>query len=129
MPPTGSTLAEVAERVSGRLNGDPGIHIDDVTHDSRQAGPGVLFVAVRGEHHDGHDFVGAAVDAGAPALAVEHEVSVPVPQIVVDDTRLAMGAMAARVHGDPSRRMAVVGATMVGLPLWLVWVARRLDEA
>ncbi len=111
MPISGSTLAGVAARVGGRMTGDPEITVTDVTHDSRHSGPGVLFVAVRGERHDGHDFVGAAVDAGSPAVAVEHPVPIDAAQIVVADTRAAMGAMASEVHHDPSRGLAVVGVT------------------
>jgi UDP-N-acetylmuramoyl-L-alanyl-D-glutamate--2,6-diaminopimelate ligase len=111
MPSPGSTVAEVSERVSGRVLGDPGIRLDDVTHDSRKAGPAVLFVAVRGASHDGHDFVTAAVEAGSPAVAVEQALETPAAQIVVGDTRSAMGPMAATVHGDPSTDMSVVGVT------------------
>jgi UDP-N-acetylmuramoyl-L-alanyl-D-glutamate--2,6-diaminopimelate ligase len=111
MPSPGSTIAEVSERVGGRVLGDPGIRLDDVTHDSRNAGPAVLFVAVRGSSHDGHDFVTAAVAAGSPAVAVEQAMETSAAQIVVGDTRSAMGPMAATVHGDPSTEMSVVGVT------------------
>jgi UDP-N-acetylmuramoyl-L-alanyl-D-glutamate--2,6-diaminopimelate ligase len=111
MPLPGSTLGEVSALVGGRVLGDPGIHLDDVTHDSRMAGPAVLFVAVRGASHDGHDFVTAAVRAGSPAVAVEVAQQTQAGQVVVDDTRAAMGPMASRVHGDPSADLAVVGVT------------------
>lgn len=111
MPAPGSTLGEVTRRVDGQLLGDPGIRVADVTHDSRLAGPDVLFVAVRGGEHDGHDFVISAVAAGSPAVAVETVQEVEVSQIVVGDTRAAMGPMAAQVHGDPSTDLAVVGVT------------------
>jgi UDP-N-acetylmuramoyl-L-alanyl-D-glutamate--2,6-diaminopimelate ligase len=75
------------------------------------AGPDVLFVAVRGASHDGHDFVTAAVQAGSPAVAVEVYQQISAGQIVVDDTRAVMGPMASRVHGDPSTDLAVVGVT------------------
>ncbi len=111
MPARGSTLAAMAGRVGGEVSGDPGVLVTDVTHDSRQAGPGVLFVAVRGARHDGHDFAATAVAAGSPALVVEHLMPVEAPQIVVGDTRASMGAMASLVHGDPSHHLAVVGVT------------------
>ena len=111
MPAPGSTLGEVTRRVDGQLLGDPGIRVADVTHDSRLAGPDVLFVAVRGGVHDGHDFVAAAVAAGSPAVVVESAQEVEVSQIVIGDTRAAMGPMAAQVHGDPSADLAVVGVT------------------
>ena len=111
MSAPGSTVGEASGRVGGLVVGDPDIWLSDVTHDSTQAGPSVLFVAVRGSTHDGHDYVGSALGAGSPAVAVEMLVDAPVTQIVVADTRAAMGPMAARVHGDPSTKLAVVGVT------------------
>jgi UDP-N-acetylmuramoyl-L-alanyl-D-glutamate--2,6-diaminopimelate ligase len=111
MHPAGSTLGAIAERVGGVLNGDPRIRLSDATHDSRSAGPEVLFVAVRGSVHDGHDYVEAAVAAGSPAVAVERPMATGAGQLVVEDTRRAMGPMAAEVHNDPSNRVFVVGVT------------------
>jgi UDP-N-acetylmuramoyl-L-alanyl-D-glutamate--2,6-diaminopimelate ligase len=111
MRTTGSTLGAVATRVGGALVGDPGIRLSDATHDSRSAGPEVLFVAVPGSTHDGHDYVDAAVAAGSPAVAVERPMATGAGQVVVEDTRRAMGAMAAEVHNDPSARVSVVGVT------------------
>jgi UDP-N-acetylmuramoyl-L-alanyl-D-glutamate--2,6-diaminopimelate ligase len=111
MAPRGSTLGEVSRRVGGRVVGDAEIWLSDVTHDSRRAGPGSLFVAIRGASHDGHAFIDAAVAAGSPAVAVESAREVAVGQVVVEDTRAAMGPMAAQVHGDPSIGLAVVGVT------------------
>ncbi len=64
-----------------------------------------------GRTHDGHDFAPAAVSSGAAAVLVDHEVGVDVPQLVVDDVRLAMGPVAAAINGHPSRAMTVVGIT------------------
>jgi UDP-N-acetylmuramoyl-L-alanyl-D-glutamate--2,6-diaminopimelate ligase len=111
MPAPGSTVGEVSGRVGGLVVGDPGIWLGDVTHDSALAGPDVLFVAVKGSTYDGHDYVGSAVRAGSPAVVVEAHQDSPVTQIVVGDTRTAMGPIAALVHGDPSSRLAVVGVT------------------
>ena len=70
------SLLGLAELVGGRVvpgstsPNDPPLH--DVAFDSRvPMGPGTLFVAVRGDRSDGHDFVAAAVDAGAVAVMVE----------------------------------------------------------
>ena len=58
-----------------------GIEVRGVTHDSRRVAPGWLFVAIAGEHHDGHDHARDAVAAGAVALVLERAVPVPgVPQ-------------------------------------------------
>jgi len=107
------TLALIADAVGGGLAGYGGISISDVTHDSRDAGRGMLFVAVPGFTVDGHDFIAKAVAAGAPAVCVQDPSAIPagVPAVVVPDTRAVLGRIAAFVHGDPSRAMQVVGIT------------------
>ena len=104
-------LSPVASRVEGVMRGGESVAVSDVTHDSRQARPGTLFVAVRGLRADGHAYVGEAVCRGATAVMVEEFLPCSVPQIRVPDTRIALGPAAALVHGDPSRRLDVVGVT------------------
>jgi UDP-N-acetylmuramoyl-L-alanyl-D-glutamate--2,6-diaminopimelate ligase len=111
MPPEPVALRELAALVGGRLVGDPATLVSDVTHDSRTAGPGVLFVAVRGFTVDGHRFVPAARATGAAAVCVEEDPGDGEPALLVADTRAALGPLAARVHGDPSRRLRLVGVT------------------
>jgi UDP-N-acetylmuramoyl-L-alanyl-D-glutamate--2,6-diaminopimelate ligase len=86
--------------------------ITGLTDDSRAVQPGDLFVAVKGEHADGHAFVEEAVRRGAAAVAVErdHDIS-GVPVLVVADTRRALSSLAAVFFGDPSRDLMVVGVT------------------
>ena len=107
----GAPLAAVAERAHGTVVGDAGVVLTDVTHDSREAAEGSLFVAIRGRHHDGHDYVTSAVAKGASAVCVEHRAPVTVPQLIVGDGRRALAQAAAVVHDDPSHRVAVVGIT------------------
>jgi len=111
MPPEPVPLGELAPVVGGRVRGDPTTLISDVTHDSRAAGPGMLFVAVRGFTVDGHRFVPGARAAGAAAVCVEKDPGDGGPALVVADTRAALGLLAARVHGEPSRRLRLVGIT------------------
>ena len=85
--------------------------VDDLTHDSRQVGPGWMFACVRGEHFDGHEFAAAAVDQGADALLVERRLALDVPQVVVADVRRAMGHAAAAVHHHPASKMRMIGVT------------------
>jgi UDP-N-acetylmuramoyl-L-alanyl-D-glutamate--2,6-diaminopimelate ligase len=85
--------------------------ISDVVADSRRVTPASLFCCVTGAVHDGHDHAAAAVQAGAVALLCERELPLEVPQLVVPDVRSAMAPVAARVHGDPSRRLDVIGVT------------------
>lgn len=107
-----ATLDRLATAVGGSVIGDATVAVTDVTHDSRAAGPGILFAAIRGFTVDGHDFVAQAVSAGSPAVCVEDGGrSAGVPAIVVSDTRAALGPLAATVHGDPSADLRLVGVT------------------
>jgi UDP-N-acetylmuramoyl-L-alanyl-D-glutamate--2,6-diaminopimelate ligase len=88
-----------------------GLEISGLDFDSRAVRPGGLFVAVRGEHVDGHDFVEAARANGAVAAIVERQVDVALPQIVVNQARDALATAATWWYGDPSARLGVVGIT------------------
>jgi murE/murF fusion protein len=85
----------------GEVQGDGNVQIDRVVIDSRQARPGALYVAIRGEKHDGHEFCAAAMQAGASAVMIEKSAvsaaTAKLPAILVDDTRLALGHL-ARAH-------------------------------
>jgi UDP-N-acetylmuramoyl-L-alanyl-D-glutamate--2,6-diaminopimelate ligase len=96
------------------VSGDPaGVDVTAVTHDSRAVTAGALFCCVPGSVVDGHDFAGAAVDAGASALLVERRLGVDgrAVQVVVGDVRSTMATVAAAFWGAPSRAMSVVGVT------------------
>jgi UDP-N-acetylmuramoyl-L-alanyl-D-glutamate--2,6-diaminopimelate ligase len=89
-----------------------GLQARGVTYDSRRVMPGTLFVAIPGEHVDGHEFVGAAAAAGAVAAIVERPLSgEAIAQIVVGRASRALAAAAAWWYGDPSHDLAVVGVT------------------
>jgi UDP-N-acetylmuramoyl-L-alanyl-D-glutamate--2,6-diaminopimelate ligase len=80
--------------------------------DSRQVGPGSVFVAISGGRADGHEFVAAAGAAGAAAAIVERELrDAPLPLLVVRDSRLALAAAAAWWYRDPSLELGIVGIT------------------
>jgi UDP-N-acetylmuramoyl-L-alanyl-D-glutamate--2,6-diaminopimelate ligase len=91
--------------------------ITSVVEDSRQAGPGACFVAVRGTKVDGHDYIASAVDAGAAAVICERPVSVrrDVPLLQLPSTRGAAGRLACALHGLDSalhdKRLQLVGIT------------------
>jgi UDP-N-acetylmuramoyl-L-alanyl-D-glutamate--2,6-diaminopimelate ligase len=108
------TLEELVRRAAGlnvRIVGSPEVEIGSVSHDSRHVDRGALFCCVRGAHIDSHQLAPAAIDAGASALLVDHELALPVAQLIVDDTRPAMARLADSFYGHPSRSMTVVGVT------------------
>jgi UDP-N-acetylmuramoyl-L-alanyl-D-glutamate--2,6-diaminopimelate ligase len=89
------------------------IQCTGVTHDSRRAAPGAVFVALRGLKMDGAAFAPQAVAAGAAAIVAEQPGpdGALVPWIVVRDARVALALLAAEFYGHPSRQMQVVGIT------------------
>lgn len=82
-----------------------------VVTDTRQAGPGGLYVARVGEQADGHDYVPQARQAGAVAALVQRRVEDPLPQIVVPDTEVAFGLLARDVTERAGGDLLVVGVT------------------
>lgn len=112
MASRGNTVTTLAGLVGGIVDSsDADPVITEVTHDSRQVGPGSLYVAIRGARADGHTFVPAAVSAGATAVCVDHDVASGVPAIIVEDTRHVIGDLAAAVYDYPSASVDVVGVT------------------
>ena len=83
-----------------------------ISADSRAVRPGSLFVAVPGDHVDGHDYLASAAGSGAVAAIVERPVAdVAIIQLVVDRSRSALASAAGWWYGDPSRELGVVGIT------------------
>lgn len=102
-------LSEVALWTHGTLYGhDAPLH--GVGTDTRQLAPGMLFVAIRGERVDGHDFLAQASAAGAAGALVERRVpDAQLPQVQVADTLAALGDLASAVRARSS--VQVVGIT------------------
>ncbi|KAA3437545.1 UDP-N-acetylmuramoyl-L-alanyl-D-glutamate--2,6-diaminopimelate ligase [Rufibacter hautae] len=99
---------------STQLLGPSNPELSALTMDSRQAGPGVAFFAIRGTLRDGHDFIDTAVQQGVsvvfceklPQNAPETVTFVQVPSVAE-----AMGLVAAEFYGNPSRKLKLVGVT------------------
>lgn len=111
------TLSRVSAALNGLLEGSrPSgeAPLRRIVTDTRALGAGDVFVALRGEHFDGHDFVGAAVAAGAAAIVVDdpsRASSAGVPVFSVSDTRSALGALAAfRRKAWPGILVSVAGS-------------------
>lgn len=90
------SLSQIAAAVNGRLVGAD-VTVEGVSTDTRAIAKGALFIALAGERFDAHDFLEQAVAAGAGALLVADAGKLPagVSAVVVDDTRLALGRLAA----------------------------------
>jgi UDP-N-acetylmuramoyl-L-alanyl-D-glutamate--2,6-diaminopimelate ligase len=112
------TLEEIIKDLPGAKlywNGGASNHeIQHLAYDSRQVLPESLFVAIRGYHLDGHRYLSEAVSRGASAAVVENLEStrhVPVPLVLVPDSRQALAILANRYYGYPSRHLTMIGVT------------------
>lgn len=104
-------LSMIAHWAGGELHGDDAM-IDAVSNDTRTLGVGSLYVALRGERFDGHDFAMDAAGRGASALLVEHLLGgIDLPQVVVADSELALARIAAGIqHGRAGKVVAITGS-------------------
>jgi len=88
------------------------IIINSIQYDSRNIHPGDLFVAIRGDSTDGHEYINAAAGRGARAIVCERRrPGIAVPCIQVDSSRRALALMAAAYYDHPGRHMKLVGIT------------------
>lgn len=94
--------------------GDMQVKVKDIVFDSRKVTAGSLFVAVKGTHVDGHDFISRATDAGAVAVVCEQlpaSLAQGVTFVTVQDSGEALGVMASNFFDNPSGKLKLVGVT------------------
>lgn len=106
---------KLQELVSGidtlEVHGDPGTEVTEIAYDSRALEPGSLFVAMRGEQADGHEFAVDAVRKGAAAVVCERPLALDVPWVRVPSGRVALAELAAKFFGYPTRQLCLIGIT------------------
>lgn len=125
------TLAELCQRALG-IGGFTSKPIHGITDDSRRVRPGWLYTAIRGTQVDGHDFVSAAIAAGAVAVVVERPVAAPpgVVELIVRDSRIALARLMATWTGldrlQADRRLRVAGITGTNGKSTTVFMIRAL---
>lgn len=109
------------------LIGDGEVRVTGVQSDHRQVEPGNVFVCIPGAMHDGHRFAVEAIAKGAAALIVEKEVPfVQVPQLIVRNTRQALGWISAHAYGYPSRQLKLIGITGTNGKTTVAWLLDRI---
>lgn len=95
--------------VSGQVNRK----VAGIAYDSRRVLPGMIFVALKGQNVDGHQYIDDAINRGAVAVVCERNgfVSSKVAKIIVDDTRESLAKLSAAFYKYPSSRLKVIGVT------------------
>ncbi len=113
-------LGEILKNIRvKKLVGDVDVEVKNIVYDSREAGEGSLFVAIKGLNVDGHRFIPEAVLAGAVGVVLEDDGMVEdgyfeergVVKIVVPDSRKALALISSAFYSFPSRKLKLVGVT------------------
>jgi UDP-N-acetylmuramoyl-L-alanyl-D-glutamate--2,6-diaminopimelate ligase len=107
----------------------PDVEISGLAYATDAVEVGSLFFCVRGFRADGHDFAADAVARGAVALVCERPLGLGVPEVIVRDVREAMGPIAARFYGEPTRELRVVGVTGTNGKTTTAFLTRRVLES
>jgi UDP-N-acetylmuramoyl-L-alanyl-D-glutamate--2,6-diaminopimelate ligase len=129
------TFVTMLQALEGRVpilasRGNLSIAVTGIADDSRAVSSGSLFVAVKGERVDGHQFVSMAMNGGAGSVVAQQPMETgTVPFIQVQDSRKALGLLGSRFYGDPSARLRMVGVTGTNGKTTTTYVCKALLEA
>jgi UDP-N-acetylmuramoyl-L-alanyl-D-glutamate--2,6-diaminopimelate ligase len=111
----------------------PDSEVAALSQDSRTITAGSLFVAVRGFHSDGHQFIPQALAQGAVAVIAEEQRDATgtgaAPVIAVPDSRAALARLATVFYGRPSERLKLIGITGTKGKTTTSYLVRSIIEA
>jgi UDP-N-acetylmuramoyl-L-alanyl-D-glutamate--2,6-diaminopimelate ligase len=99
----GDLVVHIPDRVDAEITG--------LAYDSRRVQPGDLFFCVEGKAVDGHGFAATALAQGAAALCAQRPLELDAPQIIVSDSRRAMGRIAGAFFDNPADDLLMLGVT------------------
>src|SRR5947207_6288448 len=86
--------------------------VENIAYDSRRVQRNGMFVALRGEKSDGHEFIGQAIEKGATSIVAEREEKNPrATCVVVENSRIALADLSAAFFGYPARKLKLAGVT------------------
>lgn len=107
------SLQQISEILNATLFGDSTVSVENVSTDTRQKTEKGLFFALKGEKFDAHDYLPQAVVQGCVAVVVDHFCeTVEVPQLIVKDTRLALGELAKWLKAELNpKTVAMTGSS------------------
>lgn len=104
-------LEKLIENLDANVVGETDHEIFDITYNSKEVTKGSLFVCIRGENSDGHDFAKDAEKNGAAAILCERPLQVKIPQIVVSSTRKALSKVFSCFYDNPQNKLKIIGLT------------------
>ena len=104
------------------------VEVKGISYNSKTIQNGEIFVCLKGEHSDGHEFAKMAVEKGACALYCEKELDFDIPQIIVESTRHQIADLAAAFYEYPSKKINLVGVTGTNGKTTVTHLIQRIVE-
>ena len=99
-------------RISGGSGGDSGLAVSGLAYNSAHVKPGYIFFCLKGNKHNGSEFIPEAIKAGAVAIVTEKEAETgDVVQILVPDVRKALSIISQQFYGSPAASLRLIGVT------------------
>src|SRR3954464_875085 len=103
--------------------------VESIAYDSRRVQGDSMFVALRGEKVDGHEFIGAALEKGASVIVAEREETCRATCVVVDDTRTALADLAVAFYENPARKLKLAGVTGTNGKTTTTFLIKHIGES
>lgn len=103
------TLSQIADYCDGKLFGDGSVVVEGFFTDSRKAEKGKMFVAIKGENVDGHNYIPSCIEKGCTASFSEKELDLPINYVLVEDSVRALQKCGAACRNDI--HVPVIGIT------------------
>ncbi len=121
----------IAHLPGASVEGSLDREVTGLTYDSRRVTPGMVFVAIPGQHVDGHEFINMAIERGATAILCERNGFMlhRATKIKVPDVREAMARAAAAFYEQPSSKLKVIGVTGTNGKTTVAFMVKAILEA
>jgi len=112
------------------IRGYTDIPVQQIIYDSRRVGPGDLFVAMKGWHHDGHAYLREALRGGASCVVLEQKIDLPgIVSVLVPNSRQALALLAAEYYGHADGELMLIGVTGTNGKTTISWLIKSILEA
>ena len=104
------------------------VEVKGISYNSAFTKEGDIFICIKGEMSDGHNYAKSAVEKGAVAIFCEKELDINIPQIIVNDTKRMMANIAAKFYNEPSKEINLIGVTGTNGKTTVTHLLQRIIE-
>lgn len=124
-------LSEILKGINNHrlINFNDDVEITGISYNSKITKESDIFVCLKGEHSDGHEYAKMAYEKGAKALLCEKELNINLPQIIVKSARHSIADLAATFYKNPSKELNLIGITGTNGKTTVTHLVQRIIEA